>query len=271
MLGLAGLRLVRSNEPRVSADDAALCQIVRRLSISVVFDVGAHVGQYALRLRRLGYRARIVSFEPQAIPFAMLAEHASRDPQWQAVPLALGERDDKSVLNVSANSMSSSFLRVSPRILQIEAGIEQVATERVQVRTLDRIYRQFCTAPDSVLLKIDAQGYEPNVLAGARGLLSTCAAVQLEMALFPSYAGQTLLSDMIGLMSDYGFALVHIERGFWDGSSGYLIEIDGVFVRKDKLAGAFADRPEAVSTASSPGALVQTAQPVVSWNDRKAL
>ena len=63
-----------------------------------------------------------------------------------------------------------------------------------------------------------------------------------QMALFPSYRGQTLLPEMISSMSDQGFALVHLERGFWDSSSGYLIEADGIFVRMDRLAGDFADR-----------------------------
>ena len=257
-LGLAGLRVVRKTAP----DDVALRLILRRLGISMVFDVGAHVGQYALSLRRLGYRGRILSFEPQAVAFAMLAEHTSRDPRWEAMQLALGDRDGEQVLNVSVNSMSSSFLPASPDILQVEPGIAQMETERVRVSTLDQIYREYCTVSDSVLLKIDAQGYEPNVLAGARGFLPTCAAVQMEMALFPSYSGQKVLPEMIRLMSDHEFALVHLERGFWDGSSGYLIEVDEVFVRRDRLAGAFADRPKAgLAAGSESGAQLQTAPP----------
>src|SRR5260370_10487492 len=140
--------------PPLPAEDAALGRIMRGLAISVVFDVGAHAGQYALRLRRLGYRGRIVSFEPQAVAFAILAEHTSRDPEWEAMRLALGDRDGEQVLNVSENSVSSSFLPVSPHILQVEAGIAQMVTERVQLSTLDQIYHQSCTAPDTVLLHI---------------------------------------------------------------------------------------------------------------------
>src|SRR5271166_2750310 len=66
MLGLAGLRLVRNNIVCLSQTDAALRQILMQLGISVVFDVGAHVGGYGSRLRALGYRGRIISFEPRA-------------------------------------------------------------------------------------------------------------------------------------------------------------------------------------------------------------
>lgn len=263
VLGRAGLRLARRDQPRLSPTDTALHQILVQLGISVVFDVGANVGQYATRLRELGYRGCIVSFEPQAAAFTVLAGRASRDPHWEALQLALGNRDGQAVLNVAANSMSSSFLTALPNIAEVEAGIAQVASERVQLSTLDRIYREFSSASDAVFLKIDAQGYEPNVLAGARELLSACAAVQMEMALFPSYRGQKLLPEMITSMSDRGFALVHLERGFWDSCSGYLIEADGIFVRRERLVGSFGDRPEAgLTTASELNAQFQAVPPL---------
>jgi hypothetical protein len=112
--------------------------------------------------------------------------------------------------------------------------------ETVPVKTLDQIYKRFVDPSDKVFLKVDAQGYEPNILTGARKLIDCCAAIQLEMALFSSYQCQKLLPEMMELMSDRGFALVHLERGFWDAFTGYLIEVDGIFLRTDKLDARFA-------------------------------
>jgi len=239
-LRLAGLRLVRTNPAGLSEPDWSLRQILTGLEISVVFDVGAHVGQYATRLRRLGYRGRIVSFEPQEAAFAALHKETTSDPQWEALRTALGDREGEQVLNISRNSVSSSFLPVAPAILQVEPSIDKVGTETVPVDTLDRLYSRFAGSSDSILLKIDAQGYEANILAGAQELLACCSAVQLEMSLFPVYRGQKRFPEMMRLMLDRGFEMVHLERGFSDGDTGYLIEVDGVFVRKDKIAGAFA-------------------------------
>jgi FkbM family methyltransferase len=138
--GLAGLRLVRS--PALSLDDSALRQILTQLGISAVFDVGAHVGEYATRLRNIGYRRRIVSFEPQSAAFLALAEKASRDPQWEAVRLALGDRVGEQELNISANSVSSSFLPVEVEMLEIETGLAQVKVETVPVTTLDQVHHR---------------------------------------------------------------------------------------------------------------------------------
>jgi len=236
MLRRAGLQLVRVNRAGLSEPDWALHQILTKLGISLVFDVGAHTGQYATRLRRLGYRGRIASFEPQETAFAALREEASLDPRWDVLRTALGDREGEQALNISRNSVSSSFLAAAPAILQVEPEIDKVRTETVPVTTLDRLYPRYIGASDRVFLKIDAQGYEPNILAGAQDLLASCAAVQLEMSLFSVYQGQVLFPEMMRSMLDRGFDIVHLERGFWDPATGYLIEVDGIFVRRTRAS-----------------------------------
>jgi FkbM family methyltransferase len=236
ILGYLGLRLIQIRSHPALTVDAGLRQILSRLGVSVVLDVGAHVGEYAIRLRDIGYRGQIFSFEPQAGAFAALSSKAMLDPFWEAFHIALGDRTGEQVLNISENSVSSSFLPVSPNILTIEPAIAGVEIERVRVEILDNIYGDITDpSEDKIFLKIDAQGYEPKVLAGAKEFLSCCVAVQLEMALFPSYQNQTLLPEMIALMRRSGFELVDLERVFWDHRTGYLMEVDGIFVRAEIL------------------------------------
>jgi FkbM family methyltransferase len=235
-LGYLGLRLIRINPDHATGADTGLRQILRQLGVSVVFDVGAHVGEYATRLRDIGYQGRIISFEPQAGAFAALAKRAMFDPYWEPLHMALGDQQGEQVLNISRNSWSSSFLPILPHILYVEESIEKVGTERVQIEVLDKIYKDLIDPSENkIFLKIDAQGYEPTVLDGAQEFLSCCMAVQLEMALFQAYRGQTLLPEMISLMRESGFGLAHLERVFWDVHTGYLLEADGIFVRADIL------------------------------------
>ena len=81
-------------------------------------------------------------------------------------------------------------------------------------------------------LKIDVQGFEPDVLAGATETLKSCAGLQIEMALEASYVGQVLLPEVVKLVHDQGFRLVHLETGFSDPHTGYTLEVDGLFVRR---------------------------------------
>jgi FkbM family methyltransferase len=235
-LGLFGLRIIRQDRSTITDVDAGLRQMLEYLDITAIFDVGAHTGQYATRLRDIGYQGLIISFEPQAEAFAVLSKRAMVDPHWEALHLALGDRQGEQVLNISRNSVSSSFLPILSNILAVEPAISEIATERVQVAILDKIYRNLTDPSENkIFLKIDAQGYEPTVLAGAEEFISCCVAVQLEMALLPSYQNQTLLPEMIDFMRKKGFELAHLERGFWDCRTGYLIEADGIFVRAEIL------------------------------------
>jgi len=183
-LGLAGLRLVRNAPPATTAADVALRQMLSQLGITMVFDVGAHIGEYAARLRHIGYRGRIISFEPQAAAFAVLATKAIGDPLWNAERAALANRVGEQELNISANSVSSSFLRVAAEMVEIETGLAQTKAETVPVTTLDHVQHRFVGLSDRVFLKIDAQGYEPNILMGGDVFLTRCRSVQIEMALF---------------------------------------------------------------------------------------
>jgi hypothetical protein len=84
--------------------------------------------------------------------------------------------------------------------------------------------------PSRTLLKIDTQGFEDEVLAGAGDLLEEFAAIQLELSLVELYAGQKLFHDHYTLLRGHGFSLHIIEPGF-SGPTGRMMQCDGLFVR----------------------------------------
>lgn len=43
-----------------------------------------------------------------------------------------------------------------------------VGKEEIEVRKLDSVFHFFCEEGDSIMIKIDTQGYEKNVLEGAK-------------------------------------------------------------------------------------------------------
>src|SRR4030067_262167 len=71
-----------------TSPDAQLGRILEYLGIDLVFDIGAHEGQYAKGLRALGYHGRIVSFEPQETVYKRLIETSRGDPSWEVAPRA---------------------------------------------------------------------------------------------------------------------------------------------------------------------------------------
>ena len=197
-----------------------------------MLDVGANVGQYALELRRWGYRGRIVSFEPLSSPFDVLREKANRDDRWEAVRVALGDRSEIVPMHIAANSAaSSSILDMLPLHNEVAPGAGYVDLEDVEVRRLDELLPRYGQEARSILLKVDVQGYEAAVIRGASKSLREVTAVQLELSLIPLYADAPLLAEVVALLAGHGFALVGLEPGLADPRSGFLLQTDGIFAR----------------------------------------
>lgn len=200
--------------------------------INLVLDVGANAGQYARDLRKLGYRGRIVSFEPQKQPFAALSAAAARDGNWAAENIGLGSEDSQLTINVHADSRLSSVLTFSqqghPR------HVERVNTEVIDIRTLDGVIDRYAKAGDRILLKIDTQGFEKQVLAGAEQSLPRLTGIQIELSLTPLYHGQPYLDEMAATLRHKGFSLWQIQRGLWNPETGQEMEVDGIFIRSDQ-------------------------------------
>ena len=109
--------------------------LMRKREIDLVLDVGANKGQFGLSLRnQIGYRGRIVSFEPLSEAFAELRRIAARDVAWSCHNLALGDETGSATINISANSHSSSLLPVSEHTLEIEPSVAYLGHETVKFR-----------------------------------------------------------------------------------------------------------------------------------------
>jgi FkbM family methyltransferase len=202
-----------------------------RHGIDCVVDVGANSGQYGHFLRRIGYRGRIVSFEPLSSAFASLRAAAAGDGAWEVRNAALGEAEGSVTLNVSENSESSSILAMLPGHLSAHPTSRYIGTETVPVTTLASVLGGL-TPSRGTFVKVDTQGYERNVILGAGPALERVEGVQLEMSLVPLYADEWLMPEMINFMKERGFVLMSLEPGTSDPETGQLLQTDGLFFRE---------------------------------------
>jgi FkbM family methyltransferase len=226
-----GLDVIRYNAR--SSPVARRQKLLAHYGVDLVLDVGAGTGGYALGLREMGYRGRIVSFEPLAAAFAVLERRAAADLGWEAVRAALGAQAGRQMLHVAGNSQSSSMLEMLPRHARAYPQSAYVGVEEVPVYPLDAIFHRYYRRSDVAYLKIDTQGYERHVLEGARDALADIVGVQLEMSLVPLYAGELPLSGMVAYMEALGYVLMSVEPVIDDPRTGQLLQADGVFFRGD--------------------------------------
>lgn len=201
-------------------------------NFGLVFDVGANIGQYAERMRKWGYRGRIVSFEPLSSAYKILAERAKDDPLWETRNIALGNYDGKVEINISENSCSSSILDILPTHVQSAPLSICSGREEVIIRRIDSIFDDYYYPGEKFYLKVDTQGYEKHVIEGAERVLDILIGIEMEASLVPLYKGEPLLAEMIGFMSDKGYTLMSLEPGFYNRQTGQLLQVDCRFFRQ---------------------------------------
>jgi FkbM family methyltransferase len=210
-----------------------LAQALNAAEIDTVFDIGANEGQFATMIRSCGFKGRIVSFEPLASPHAALVRRAVDDEEWLVHPrTALGSFCGESTINVSANSLSSSILPILDLHTDAASGSEFVRTESTPVVSLDSVIDDYIDSKNRYLIKIDAQGYEWNILDGAEESLRAAAGVQCEMSVAPLYEGQYLWKEVLARLESLGFVLWNIQPGFCDPANGRTLQFDSLLLRQ---------------------------------------
>ena len=224
LLAKAGYGVYRINQRQAN--------LYSHYDVSHVLDVGANTGQFGIWLRNhVGYAGEIISFEPLHSAFQLLEAATKKDPHWQAVNCGLGDKKGTLDINISDNSVSSSFLPMAQACESAAPDSRYVSQQAARVEILDDIFHTYCIGPKSVYLKIDAQGFEKQVLDGAKNVLPHIDTVELELSLTTLYEGQVLFREMYEFMCDHGYELVAIEPEFWDPSTGVLLQVNAVFHR----------------------------------------
>ena len=218
-----------------------LAAVFQRHAIELVCDVGANRGQFVAFLRQqVGYQGRIISFEPISANVAHLQTLAARDTGWTVVGCALGRTEGMAELNVMAADVFSSFLAPSSAHDATFVKMNTVVrTETVKVRTLDAVLAELGieTRDISTAVKLDTQGFDLEVVAGAPLTMQQARCVQSEVSVVALYAGMPDMASSFATFNDLGLNLAGLFVVSRDASLA-AIEFDAVFVRPSSTPNA---------------------------------
>jgi FkbM family methyltransferase len=213
-------------------------RVVRALSqyqsdFATIIDVGANRGQFSVAAARRYPRAAIHAFEPIEGAFRQLQKNIARYPNVTAHHKALGGGVGSVRFFQNQFDQVSSALEIDPANHQ--PYFDHAAVRRISVK-MDRLDR---LAPElnferPTLLKLDVQGYEKQVLCGARDCLSSIDYLVLELAFVPLYRDQPLFAEMHDFLNQLGFEVVG-PLGFNEGAGQMIIEMDFLYRRREGL------------------------------------
>ncbi|MDO8340571.1 MAG: FkbM family methyltransferase, partial [Candidatus Woesebacteria bacterium] len=201
-----GLRLTRISMVPVGAD--LLLDLTRYLPsnrLRTIFDVGANIGQTAVPFAQTFPGATIYSFEPASDTYRVLMENIVKYENIRGINIALGEKEGISKIYHQRSSGWNSLAE------QVNKPSEIGTFEEVKITTLSIFCQQ--NGVDQIdLLKMDAEGYEKNILRGASDLMSSgkISYITSEVGLDSGDERHTNFFELSRMLNDFRFVPVAI-------------------------------------------------------------
>lgn len=206
-------------------------KIIKKHDIDLVLDIGASEGHYGKELRDLGYKKRIISFEPLSESYQELNKKSQQDNYWDSYNCALGNEISEVEIGISKHITSSSLLPMTETHVNALSDSEIIAKEKIVVKTLDSFINNGIEVSNKIYMKVDVQGFEMFVLEGAKKVLPQVVAIEVELSLVQLYKGGPLFIDMINHLEKLGFSLASLNHVFLDNTTDLLLQVDGIFLR----------------------------------------
>ena len=229
--------------------------VLEHYGVNCVIDVGGNRGHYGRMLRAIGYKGRIVSFEPVPHLHRKLARAARKDPKWSVHRLALGPEDGSTAMHVVPETAKGWRAGLSSMLAPTEFGSErypelaELETEEVELRRLDGLLDELTadiTEP-RIYLKLDTQGYDLQVFEGLGDRARDVVAMQSEVALAEMYEGAPHMSEALSTYEAAGLSVSGLFLVSRNWTTWRAVEYDCVLVRESALPldrQASAQRPE---------------------------
>ena len=206
-----------------------------------IFDVGGNIGQSVEEFLINWPDSSIYSFEPDQKVFDILKKYESNNVK--CFNQGFGDKTENKLLNIYKETGNNSFLDINEECEiykngqhpKFTNGAKKCTTQSCSVDTLDNF-----TTSNNInninLLKIDVQGFENNVLLGAKDLLKSnlIDVIVVEVILDDMYGKNNSFFELESIFKDYGYTLWDISHIYKDLERGKTIWIDAIYVSESK-------------------------------------
>lgn len=200
-----------------------------------ILDVGANDGWFAKVVYRFsGPDTSVISFEPLRSMIPKLDFLAKRYTNYRYENIAVGDSNDKINITEYSTSGLSSLKGLSSTYSYSSQYFDTSVANKypVNIVKIDQYLADHeITSP--LILKIDTQGFEFEVLNGARQALSVgqIKAVIVEVMTIGKYEGAVLYPKIFEFLHTYGFTLFDVHPSYYE-PDGTLSEFDCAFIKR---------------------------------------
>lgn len=191
-----------------------------------VWDVGANFGLYAsAAAKKIGAAGRVQAFEPNRRALILLERNIRLGAD--AAPVAIN------AMALAGFDGEATFFEAEESAFSglSDTGRSRGTSHTVTVRRLDTIWRELGARPIDVL-KIDVEGHEGDVLAGAGDALAASPAVVLQFEVSAKNLDADRRARLLAALGGLEAGGMRIWRGVHDGAPSALAVADPAFLER---------------------------------------
>jgi len=204
---------------------------IKSLNINTVIDIGANVGEFTLIFHYLFNRPKIYAFEPLPSGKNKRMNIENEKGNITYFPFALGNENTKKKFNISSWAPSSSFLPMGNSHKTAYPHSADSKEIEVECKKLDSLL-SLNDIEDSLMIKIDVQGFEKYVIEGGNKLFKKASIIIIEMSYIELYEDEPLFDEIYKLITNLGFNYAGSLKQSESKKNNVCLQNDGIFINK---------------------------------------
>ena len=205
-------------------------QWLKDQNIMSVLDIGANEGQFAKIITQILPDAQVYSFEPLKSCYEKFQSNFNGNNRVEIFNYALGDVEEETLINKNEFSATSSIINTTDFLIEAFPFSGKVTKEKIIIKRLDDV-REKLSLQKQILMKIDVQGFELNVLKGAKNSLQDVKLIIIETSFFELYQDQPLFKDIYNFLIQHGFNYFGCFEQIIDSRDGKVLQSDSIFIK----------------------------------------
>ncbi len=202
--------------------------------IKTLLDVGANIGEFSTLMKQILPDLKIYCFEPLKDCFLQLQLIKEKYSNIKLFKIGLGEINEEKIINHNEFAPSSSLLKATNKSINAFPYTSKSIEEKIKICTLDSLQDEIIFEKN-ILLKIDVQGYEKQVLLGAKTVLPKIAVIIIELSIEELYEGQPLFDEIYNFLKENSFRYVGNYDQMFDPRNGKVLQVDSIFINTNLI------------------------------------
>ena len=224
-------KMVKKNPDNFAVASPAYPTILDSLAVNTLIDIGASVGDFINQMLERNDKLRVIAFEPVPEVYKSLSARYTDYPNFTAYNLALGDKDGEVEFYANEYTYSSSVLPMSDAHINEFPYTRNANLINVAISRLDTLINA-SNLNKPILVKVDVQGFEKQVIAGGKELLSHVDYIIIEVSFVELYDNQPLFDEINLQMNHLGFLYNGNIEQLISKKTGSVLQADALYVKR---------------------------------------